>query len=66
MHDDVVADQPDLRAALDLALGHAAARHFAHLRDGEHFEDFGVAEEGLAQVGASRPDMACFISSTRS
>src|SRR5262245_63904242 len=39
MHDDVVADQPDLRAALDLALGHAAARHLAHLRDGEHFED---------------------------
>src|SRR5262245_38731372 len=37
MDDDVVADQPDLRAALDLALGHAAARHFAHFRDGEYF-----------------------------
>src|SRR5262245_204312 len=49
MHDDVVADQPDLRATLDFALGHAAARDFAHFRDGKHFEDFGVAEEGFAQ-----------------
>src|SRR5262249_46380006 len=48
VHHDIVADQPDLRAALDLAFRDAAAGHLAHLGDGEHFEDFGVAEEVLA------------------
>src|SRR6185312_14211267 len=48
VHHDVVADQPHLGAALDLALGDAAASHLAHLGDGEQFEDFGIAEEILA------------------
>ena len=63
----VVAEQPHLGAALDLAFGDDAARDLAELGDVEHLLDRRVAEEVFALVvGASRPDMAAFISSTRS
>ena len=65
MDDDVVADQPDVGAALDYAIGHAATGDAADLRDLEDFEDDGVAEHGLAEVRASNPDIAFFTSSTR-
>ena len=48
MH-DVVADQADMRAPLDPAIGDAAARNVADLGDVEHLQDLGIAEEGLAQ-----------------
>src|SRR5262249_42803210 len=46
---DVVAQQADLGAALDQALGHHAASDLAHLGDVEHLADLGVAQEPLAQ-----------------
>ena len=48
--DDVVADETDLGAALDLAFGDAAAGDLAVLRNREDFENFCVAEECLAQL----------------
>src|SRR5262245_18580320 len=44
----VVADQPHLCAAFDLAFGHAAAGHLTDLGDVEHLQDAGVAEKDLA------------------
>src|SRR5688572_21292315 len=49
MDDNIVADQADLRAALNGALGHAAAGNFAHPGNVEHLEDLRIAEERLAQ-----------------
>jgi hypothetical protein len=46
--DDVVADQADACATLDLAFGDTATGHLADLGDVEHLEDLGIAEEGLA------------------
>ncbi len=45
--DDVVADQADAGATLDLAFGDAATRDLADLGDVEHLEDLGIADEGL-------------------
>ena len=45
---DVVADEPDLGAALHLALGDAAARDLADLGDVEHLQDARIAQEDLA------------------
>jgi hypothetical protein len=36
-------------AAFDLAVGDAATRDLADLRDVEHFEDLRIAEHGFAQ-----------------
>src|SRR6478735_3081931 len=47
--DDVVADQADIGAALDRAVGNAATGDLADLRDVEDLEDRRVAEHGLAQ-----------------
>src|SRR5690242_20090064 len=47
--DDVVAQQPDLGAALDDALRHHAAGDLADLGDVEDLADRGIAEEMLAQ-----------------
>jgi hypothetical protein len=63
--DDVVADQAHAGAALHDAVGDAAAGDLADLGDVEDLEDLGVAEEGLAPLGESRPDIAAFTSSTR-
>ena len=41
-------------AALDLAFGDPAAGDLANLGDGEHFEDLGIAEEGLAPRGCEQ------------
>ena len=49
MDHNVVANEPDVGAALDDAVGDAAAGDVADLRDLEDFEDRGVAEHGLAQ-----------------
>src|SRR5690606_14895881 len=49
--DDVVADEADARATLDHALGDTAAGDLADLGDVEHFEDFGIADKGLAPFG---------------
>src|SRR5262245_54822550 len=49
MDDDIVADQPDPGAALDHALGDAAAGDLADLGDVEDLEDLGIAEEGFPQ-----------------
>jgi hypothetical protein len=46
--DNVVADQADACATLDLAFGDTATGNLADLGDVEHLEDLGVAEEGLA------------------
>src|SRR4051794_6674205 len=48
---DAVAQQPDLVAALDDALGDAATRDVADLGDVEHLADLGVAQEVLANLG---------------
>ena len=64
--DHVVAQQADAGAALDGAFGDAAAGDLADLGDVEDFADLGIAQEGFAQVGASRPVIAAFTSSTRS
>ena len=66
VHDHIVADQPHIGAALDRAVGDAAAGDLADLRDVEDFEDLRVAEHGFAPLGVSRPDIAFFTSSTRS
>ncbi len=50
MDDDVVAHQADACTTFDLAFGDAATRDLADLRDVEHLEDLGVAEEGLATL----------------
>src|SRR5580700_429610 len=49
MHDDIVADQAHMRAALDIAVGDPAARDVADLRNIEDFEDRRIAEHFLAQ-----------------
>src|SRR5215212_1463043 len=46
---DVVADEPDMGAALDHAVEDAAARDLADLRDVEDLEDLRLAEPLLAQ-----------------
>ena len=51
MHDHVVANEPHIGAALDGAVGDAAAGDLADLRDIEDFEDLGVAEHSLAPLG---------------
>jgi hypothetical protein len=48
VNDNVVADQADACAALDLAFGDTATGNLADLGDVEHLEDLGIAEEGLA------------------
>ena len=63
---DIVADQADMRAALDLAFGHAAAGDLADLGDVEHLQDLGIAEEGLAPRRRKQARHGCFMSSTRS
>jgi hypothetical protein len=50
VHHDIVADQPDIGAALDRAVGDAAARDFADLRDREDLEDLRIAEHRLAPL----------------
>ena len=47
---DVVADQAHIGAALDHAVGDAAAGDLADLGDLEDLEDLRVAEHGLAQL----------------
>jgi hypothetical protein len=64
--DNVVADQADACATLDLAFGDTATGNLADLGDVEDLEDLGIAEEGLARSGDSMPDIAAFTSSTRS
>src|ERR1700722_4182738 len=49
MHDHAVANEPDIGATLDDAVGDAAAGDAADLRDLEDFENDGIAEHGLAQ-----------------
>src|SRR6185503_18264042 len=48
MDDDVVADQADIGAALDDAVGDPAAGDLADLRYVEDLEDLGIAEHRLA------------------
>src|SRR3972149_1476961 len=47
----IIADEPDLSATLHLALRDAAAGDLAHLGDGEHLQNLGIAEEGLVPRG---------------
>ena len=49
VHDDIVADEPHMRAALHDAVGDPAARDVADLGDVEDLEDLRVAEHRLAQ-----------------
>ena len=63
--DDVVADQADARATLDLAFGDTAAGDLADLGDVEDLQDLGIAEKVSRRSGDSRPDSAAFTSSTR-
>src|ERR1700751_3564575 len=44
MHDDAVADQPNVGAALHSAVGNAAAGNIADFRHLENFENDGIAE----------------------
>jgi len=48
VHDHVVANEPYIGAALDGAVGDAAAGNIADLRHLEDFENSGIAEHGLA------------------
>src|SRR5208283_5619537 len=47
VHDDIVADEAHVGAALDLAVGDSAAGDLADLRNVEHLEDQRVAQHGL-------------------
>ena len=62
---DVVADQAHARAALDLAVGDAAAGDLADLGDVEDLEDLALPRMVSRRSGESRPDIAFFTSSTR-
>ena len=45
----MVADEANIRPALDLAVGDATTRNLADLRDVEHLEDLGIAKELFAR-----------------
>src|SRR6266536_2089643 len=51
----VVADEPHVGAALDRAVGHAAAGDLADFRHVEDLEDLRVAQRGLAQRRRQEP-----------
>ena len=65
MNDDVVANEPDIGAALDDTLGDAAAGDIANLRNLEDFENEALPSIVSRSVGASNPDIAFFTSSIR-
>ena len=50
MDHDIVADEAHLGAAAHQTFRHAATGHLADLGDREHFQHFGVAEEGFANL----------------
>src|SRR5690606_32745882 len=50
LNDNVVAQNPDLRALPDNALGDLHARNLADLGNVEHLQNLGVAEEGFARM----------------
>src|SRR5690606_32120837 len=51
VHHHVVADHANLGTALHLTFGDTAASHLADLRNVEHLENLGVAQEDLAHGG---------------
>src|SRR5215475_11318041 len=55
VNDDVVANEPHLGAALDLAIRDAAARNPADLGNIEHLQNLGVAKEHLAHGRRQQP-----------
>ena len=48
MDNDIIAQQPHASAAFDAALGDFTARDLAKLGDVEDFENFSIADKGLA------------------